>query len=185
MTIKKLRCQISDNVSFLLKTNLESDFEGIIAQFQELVDDVVLCIEDGVVLKMYPESGPFPFPLNFDHKRRRNGIVEYYFRYKPNTDEETVMCVFHRKNAETFCKNYTDDINTSSSEEDDDVDEENNYAECCSDNDDDDTSQYIDDNNNNDEVDVSPKGIIHIDPSVTHITLQKQNIAIKEDIYAL
>ena len=93
------------------------DYESIIAQLQPL-SGKVLCVEDGFKLRIYEESGPFPFGLIFEHKQRRWGMTEYFFRYAVETEEETMMCVFGRDNAEIFCPDYIDDQNTSEEEED-------------------------------------------------------------------
>jgi hypothetical protein len=104
-----------------IKIKNELGFEGIVAQIQRFTKNV-LAVEDGATLKVYPESGTFTLGFEFDHKQRRYGMTEYYFRYGRNTEYETVMVVFGRDNAETFCPDYVDDQDTdpelSSSEED-------------------------------------------------------------------
>nr|QBK92040.1 MAG: hypothetical protein LCPAC304_03870 [Pithovirus LCPAC304] len=92
------------------------DYEAVISQLQPL-SDKVLCVEDGFKLRIFEESGPFPFGLVFEHKQKRWGMTEYIFRYAVETEEETMMCVFGRDNAEIFCPDYVDDQNTSSEED--------------------------------------------------------------------
>ena len=88
-------------------------YEALVAQLQSGTK-FVLCVEDGVYLRIFEESGPFPLGVQFEHKQKRYGATEYFFRYASNTEEETVMCVFGRDNAETFCPDYIDDQDTDS-----------------------------------------------------------------------
>ncbi len=102
------------NTPICLRTGM--DYEAVISQLQPL-SDKVLCVEDGFKLRIFEESGPFPFGLVFEHKQKRWGMTEYIFRYAVETEEETMMCVFGRDNAEIFCPDYVDDQNTSSEED--------------------------------------------------------------------
>lgn len=96
------------------------DFEAIISQLQPLTKKV-LCVEDGLYLRVFPECGPFPFGLEFEHKQKRWGMSEYIFRCDAQTQYERVMCVFGRDNAETFCPDFIDDQDTSSEEFSEDI----------------------------------------------------------------
>jgi len=87
------------------------DYEAIIAQLQPLTKNV-LCVEDGTFLRVFKESGPFPVCLEFMVKQKRWGMSEYYFRCDSETPQERVLCVFGRDNAETFCSDYVDDVDT-------------------------------------------------------------------------
>lgn len=106
--------QILDLGDITLKYGL--DFEGVIAQLQSRTRKI-LCVEDGLYLRIYEPYGPFPFGLRFEHKHRRLGITEYIFRYAEGTCDEKSFCIFGRDNAETFCQEYVDDQCTSSEEE--------------------------------------------------------------------
>jgi hypothetical protein len=164
--VSKIHCIIDKTTSFVLKDG--ADLESIVAPFQRYAKGCVLCVEDGTYLAIYPESGPFPFPLQFDYKQKRNGIVEYYFRANAHTEEETLMCVFGRENAEIFCKNYTDGINTSSEE----ISEDPNPEDASQDSSDEDSEEEEDDETEIKEPHVSTsEDYIQIDPSVTHLTL--------------
>jgi len=103
-----------DNVSLYLKEAM--GYEAIISQLQSSTKKV-LCVEDGLYLRIFEESGPFPLGVTFEHKQKRWGMNEYFFRYAIGTEDETVLCVFGRDNAETFCPDFIDDQDTS--EEDD------------------------------------------------------------------
>lgn len=103
-----------DNVSLLLKEDM--GYEAVISQLQSFTKKV-LCVEDGLYLRIFEESGPFPLGVTFEHKQKRWGMTEYFFRYAIGTEDETVLCVFGRDNAETFCPDFIDDQDTS--EEDD------------------------------------------------------------------
>lgn len=121
LSSKAIRVRTDDEDYFVLPQN--ACFEAIVSQFQKYIP-YVLCVEDGVQMKWYPECGPFPKPLEFEHKQKRNGIVEYYFRYMPNSDHETSMCVFGRDNAEIFSTSYVDDVNTESDNVSDEIDQQ-------------------------------------------------------------
>lgn len=92
------------------------DFEGVVSQLQRSTRKM-LCVEDGLYLRIYEEYGPFPFGLRFEHKHRRFGMTEYIFRYAMGTEQEKSLCIFGRDNAETFCPDFVDDQYTSSEEE--------------------------------------------------------------------
>lgn len=102
------------NVSLLLKEDME--YEAIMSQLQSFTKKV-LCVEDGVYLRIFEESGPFPLGVVFFHKQRRWGMTEYFFRYAMGTEDETVLCVFGRDNAETFCPDFIDEQDTSEEED--------------------------------------------------------------------
>lgn len=89
------------------------DYEAIVSQLQHLTKKV-LCVEDGLYLRVFEECGPFPVGVEFQSKQKRWGMTEYFFRCDVNTSEERCLCVFGRDNAETFCPYYTDDKETSS-----------------------------------------------------------------------
>jgi len=99
---------------FVIKSNM--DFENLVSQFQSRTNKI-LCVEDGIYLRIYEEYGPFPFGLMFEHKHRRLGMTEYIFRCAMGTDEEKSFCIFGRDNAEAFCPDFVDDQYTSSEEE--------------------------------------------------------------------
>jgi len=111
------------------------DFEGIVAQLQPRTHKV-LCVEDGLYLRVYEGYGPFPFGVVFEHKHRRFGMTEYVFRCGMGTNDEKSFCVFGRDNAETFCPDFIDDQCTSSEEEihlyDDETPPESPYSEIFS-----------------------------------------------------
>lgn len=113
----------------------EMDFEGIVSQLQYKTRKI-LCVEDGLFLRVYEEYGPFPFGLMFEHKHRRIGMTEYVFRCGMGTSEEKSFCVFGRDNAETFCPDFIDEQYTSSEEEiplyDDETPPESPYSEIFS-----------------------------------------------------
>jgi hypothetical protein len=111
---KMLNVSIPQNDVFKLKRG--GDLESVVSQFQRHVP-FILCVKDGSEITWFPENGPFPRPLSFEVKQKRNDVVEYYFRYQPNTNQETVYCVFGRMNAETFSESYVDDENTESEDE--------------------------------------------------------------------
>lgn len=103
-----------DSVSLQLRDNME--YEAIVSQFQSSTKKV-LCVEDGVCLRIFEESGPFPLGILFEHKQKRWGMTEYFFRYAIGTEDEMVLCVFGRDNAETFCPDFIDDQETSEEED--------------------------------------------------------------------
>lgn len=91
------------------------DYEAVISQLQCLTKNI-LCVEDGTYLRVFKETGPFPFGLEFMSKQKRWGMSEYYFRSGFNTPEEKVLSIFGRDNAETFCPEYVDDVDTDEEE---------------------------------------------------------------------
>ena len=88
-------------------------YEALVAQVQGGTKKV-LCVDDGVYLRIFEESGPFPLGVEFEHKQKRYGETEYFFRYARDTEDERSLCVFGRDNAETFCPDYVDDQDTES-----------------------------------------------------------------------
>jgi hypothetical protein len=83
-------------------------FEGLTAQLQPFTS-LLLCIKDGDAIYSFPEYGPFPPGLQFEHKQKRFGLTEYYFR---TSVDDSLFCVFGRENAEVFCSGYVDDEDT-------------------------------------------------------------------------
>jgi len=94
-------------------------YEALVAQLQGRIKKV-LCVDDGIYLRIFEESGPFPLGVEFEHKQRRFGATEYFFRYARGTEEERTLCVFGRDNAEVFCPDYIDDQETESGSSSDD-----------------------------------------------------------------
>jgi len=88
-------------------------YEALVSQLQRGTKKV-LCVDDGVYLRIFEESGPFPLGLEFEHKQKRFGDTEYFFRYARDTEDERTLCVFGRDNAEVFCPDYVDDQETES-----------------------------------------------------------------------
>jgi len=96
-----------------IKLKNEMSYEALAAQLQKGTQKV-LCVDDGVYLRIFEESGPFPLGIEFEHKQKRYGETEYFFRYAKDTEAERSLCVFGRDNAETFCPDYVDDQDTES-----------------------------------------------------------------------
>lgn len=118
-----------------IKLKNEMSYEALAAQLQKGTQKV-LCVDDGVYLRIFEESGPFPLGIEFEHKQRRYGETEYFFRYAKDTEAERSLCVFGRDNAETFCPDYVDDQDTesegSSEQEDIAQDQEESVEELFS-----------------------------------------------------
>lgn len=117
-----------------IKLKNEMSYEALVAQLQKGTKKV-LCVDDGVYLRIFEETGPFPLDIEFEHKQRRYGETEYFFRYAKDTENERSLCVFGRDNAEIFSPDYVDDQDTeseSSSEQEQEQEREESVEELFS-----------------------------------------------------
>ena len=94
MADDSLSIRFSNKINF----KQEMTFENFVGQFQESCP-MILCIINGTILHYYQKGDNFPNDISFDYKHKRGEIMEYYFR--DNTDE-TLYCIFGRKNALSF-----------------------------------------------------------------------------------